>query len=56
MLRQGPKLHGNHPNPFNPSTVILYSLADVGQVELQVFDVTGRFVRTLVNLEVPNRA
>jgi len=42
-------LIGNFPNPFNPSTVILYELeGDVG-IRLQVFDVAGRVVRTLEN-------
>ena len=44
----------NHPNPFNPSTRIAYAIpADVDakgtQVRLQVFDIRGRVVRTLVN-------
>jgi len=39
----------NHPNPFNPSTTIEYYIPDAGQVSLQVFDVSGRLVRTLVD-------
>ena len=39
----------NHPNPFNPSTRIGYSLGERGLVTLEVFDVLGRRVRTLVN-------
>jgi hypothetical protein len=42
-------LHQNRPNPFNPSTSIKYELRGPGQVRLEVFDVTGRLVRTLVN-------
>jgi len=43
------KLHQNVPNPFNPTTTIQFDLARDGQVRLQVFDVAGHLVRTLVN-------
>jgi tetratricopeptide (TPR) repeat protein len=43
------KLFANYPNPFNPSTVIKYQLADASQVSLKVYDVMGREVATLVN-------
>ncbi len=42
-------LEQNHPNPFNPSTVIGYSIADGANVTLAVYDVSGKLVRTLVN-------
>ncbi len=41
------ELLGNHPNPFNPSTTIAYKLAAASAVELQVYDLAGRRVRTL---------
>lgn len=37
----------NTPNPFNPETRIEYALAASGDVDLRVFDTTGRLVRTL---------
>ena len=40
-------LHQNTPNPFNPMTTIHFDLARDAHVSLQVFDVTGRLVRTL---------
>ncbi len=42
-------LLGNHPNPFNPTTVIDFALAEPGPVRLLVFDPRGRLVRTLVS-------
>jgi hypothetical protein len=43
------KLAQNHPNPFNPSTNIKFSVAREGHVELGVYDLSGRKVRTLVS-------
>ena len=39
----------NHPNPFNPSTNITFSLPEASDVKLSVFDITGREVAELVN-------
>lgn len=43
------KLTQNFPNPFNPSTMIEYSISRQDKVELKVYDVLGREVATLVN-------
>lgn len=43
------ELFQNYPNPFNPSTVISYQLAANSNVKLQVYDVRGKEVNTLVN-------
>jgi hypothetical protein len=39
----------NYPNPFNPSTKIEFSIPTAGLVNLQVFDLLGREVTTLIN-------
>ncbi|KAB2922963.1 MAG: T9SS type A sorting domain-containing protein [Bacteroidetes bacterium] len=37
-------LHQNHPNPFNPSTSISFTVGRTGETELTVFDMLGRVV------------
>lgn len=41
-------LHPCYPNPFNPSTTISFELQSAAEVALEIFDVKGRAVRTLV--------
>ncbi|MBN1894677.1 T9SS type A sorting domain-containing protein, partial [bacterium] len=41
-------LYPNQPNPFNPETRILYSVPAPGEVTLEIFDVRGRLMQTLV--------
>ena len=43
------ELAQNHPNPFNPTTTISYSIAKRGHVVVAVYAVDGRRVRTLVD-------
>jgi flagellar hook assembly protein FlgD len=40
----------NHPNPFNPATVIEFTVPEGGgEVFLEIFDVSGRLVRRLAS-------
>jgi len=41
-------LHNNYPNPFNPVTNILYDIPEVSEVNLEIYNVMGQRVRTLV--------
>ena len=40
-------LHGNYPNPFNPSTRIQFDLPESAQVQVQIVDLLGREVMAL---------
>ena len=42
-------LHPNYPNPFNPTTTIRFSVGRQQAVSLQVFDITGRLIETLID-------
>ncbi len=42
-------LFPNYPNPFNPTTTIKFGIPKAGQVELVVYDLLGRKVKTLLN-------
>lgn len=42
-------LKGNYPNPFNPQTTILYSVAGPGEVRIEIFNSLGQRIRCLMN-------
>jgi len=46
-------LEQNYPNPFNPTTKIRFRISDLGFVSLNIYDVLGEEVATLVNEEKP---
>jgi hypothetical protein len=45
-------LRPNVPNPFNPRTTVFFDVAVAGQVQVRVYSLSGRLVRTLVSREL----
>jgi len=43
------KLFQNHPNPFNPTTTIEYNLKETSNIQIQLFNIKGQRIVTLVN-------
>jgi len=43
------QLFPNYPNPFNPTTTIKYSIPHASLVNIQIYDILGRKVATLIN-------
>ena len=43
------ELSGNYPNPFNPETTINFALKDAGNVRIDIYNIKGKKVRTLMD-------
>ena len=43
----------NHPNPFNPSTSIQFSVPEAGNTRLVIYDARGKLVRVLADESMP---
>ncbi len=48
-----PVLHSATPNPFNPATTMAFYLPTGGAVRLQIHDLSGRLVTTLLDRAMP---
>lgn len=46
-------LEQNTPNPFNPTTLIRFTLPEDGHARLRIYDLAGRFVQTVVDADLP---
>jgi len=42
-------LKANYPNPFNPSTTIAFDVASAGRVSIEIYNIKGQRVKSLVN-------
>ncbi|MBL7052722.1 MAG: PKD domain-containing protein, partial [Candidatus Marinimicrobia bacterium] len=42
-------LHGNYPNPFNPSTKIVFDVSATADIDLTIYNIIGQEVRSLQN-------
>ena len=49
LLPLNTALKDNYPNPFNPTTTISFSLKEAGFVSINIFNMKGQLVKTLVN-------
>ncbi|MDD2651360.1 MAG: T9SS type A sorting domain-containing protein, partial [Candidatus Cloacimonetes bacterium] len=47
------KLENNYPNPFNPETNIAFSLSERGQINIDIYNIKGQLVKSLVNGIMP---
>ena len=46
------KLYPAYPNPFNPETQINFSVPEPTKINITVFDINGRMIKTLLNQSV----
>lgn len=44
----------NYPNPFNPTTTINFSIQSDSEIELNIFNIKGQKVKTLINNDCTN--
>ena len=49
IINSGNVLHPNYPNPFNPSTTISFETVKDGNVQIDIYNVRGQRINTLLN-------
>ncbi|MBN2461632.1 MAG: T9SS type A sorting domain-containing protein [Candidatus Cloacimonetes bacterium] len=52
LLPESTQLLGNYPNPFNPETKIAFNLEKESRVTLEIFNIKGELVRTLISIRL----
>ncbi len=52
QLPENCRFYGNYPNPFNPSTTFCFSLKEASNVSLNIYNVKGQKIRTLINKKI----
>ena len=49
---KGFALFQNYPNPFNPTTTIKFTIPQKGNVKIEVYDIMGKLINTLINKDM----
>ena len=49
VIPSGTVLNANFPNPFNPETSIKFAIASESQVQVEIYNLAGQKVKTLIN-------
>jgi hypothetical protein len=52
LMAPFPKIQSNYPNPFNPSTTIVFSIPESRRVRVSVYNIKGQKVKDLLNDEM----
>lgn len=55
VLPQAFELFNAYPNPFNPSTNIMFNIAQPGNVSLKVYNIVGQLVKTVIDNDYKNQ-